>query len=42
MFHLGAVYATGFFSSFIAAGAFKTVWPFGVADFTGFSLLVGA
>jgi hypothetical protein len=31
-----------FFYSVIAAGALKTVWPFGAADFTGSSLLVGA
>jgi len=42
MFHLVAVYATGFFSSFFAADALKTVWPSGTVDFTGSSLLVGA
>jgi len=41
MIHLAGVEVNRFFPSIFAAGALKTVWPFGSADFTGSSVLAG-
>jgi hypothetical protein len=39
--HLAGVEVDRFFPSIFAAGALKTVWPFGPADFTESSVLAG-